>query len=102
MWIKHKHGDVFGGSSHCSTFPPSHRRNSTMSTKDLPQRELHREITTQHLEYTTPLSNTITSTREGRHKAKAKKKCLQLGDPIITNSLGDLKGSQIFLTKQRS
>jgi len=31
---------------------------------------LHRGITTQHLEYTTPLSNTTTSTQEARHKAK--------------------------------
>ena len=72
-----------------------------MSTQDLPQRDLHRGITTQHLEYTTPLSNPNTSTQEGRHIVKAKKS-LQLGDPMITNTLGDLKGSQIiFLTKQR-
>ena len=31
---------------------------------------LHRRITTLHLEYTTPLSNTTTSTQEARHKAK--------------------------------
>ena len=46
---------------------------------------------------------TITFTQEGRHKVKAKKKGLQLSDLMITNSLGDLKGSPtIFLTKIRS
>jgi len=45
-----------------------------MSTEDLPQRDLRRGITTQHWEYTTPLSNTISSAQEARDKAKAKKK----------------------------
>jgi len=31
--------------NHCSTSPPSHRRISTMSTKDLPQKDLRWEIT---------------------------------------------------------
>ena len=36
-----------------------------MSTQDLPQRDLHQGIIILHLEYTTPLSITITSTQEG-------------------------------------
>jgi len=41
-----------------------------MSTQDFPPRDLLWGITTLHLEYTTPLSNTTTSTQEARHKAK--------------------------------
>ena len=33
-----------------------------MFTQGLPQRDIHQGITTLHLEYTTPLSNTTTST----------------------------------------
>ena len=44
--------------------PCLHTEGSTMSTQDLPQRDLHWEITTQHREYTTPLSTTQTSTQE--------------------------------------
>ena len=66
------------------------------STKGPPLRNYN-----SNWEYTAPFSNTITFTQEGRHKAK--EKSLQLGDPMITNSLGDLKGSQIiFLSKTRS
>ena len=46
--------------------PSFNRRIFTTSTQDLPQRNLHRGITTLNLEYTTPLSNTITSTQEGQ------------------------------------
>ena len=60
--IKHKQQDMFRDSSHCSTFPPSHRRIFTMYTQDLPQRDIHQGITALNLEYTTPLSDTITST----------------------------------------
>ena len=74
--IKCKYRDMLRGSSHYSTSPPSYRRISTMSTQDLPQRALHRGITTQHLEYITLLSNTITSIQEVRHKPK-QRKCLQ-------------------------
>ena len=49
---------MFRGSSYCSTSPPSHRKISTMSTQDLPQRDLHQRITTLYLECTTPLSST--------------------------------------------
>ena len=42
-------------------------------------------------------------TREKAQSQSKGKKGLQLGDPMITNSLGVLKGSQmIFLTRQRS
>ena len=36
----------------------------------LPQRDLNREIITQHQEYKTPLSNTVTFTQEGGTKSK--------------------------------
>ena len=40
QWIKRKQQDMFRGSSHCSTFPPSHRRIFTKSyTQDFPHRE---------------------------------------------------------------
>ena len=44
--FKPKYKDIFRDLSHCSTSPPSHRIIFTMSTKDLPQRDLHRGITT--------------------------------------------------------
>ena len=75
---KRKKEDMFGSSSHYSMSPPSHREIFTMFTHDLPQRDLHRGITTQHLDYTTPLSKIIISIQEGRHKAKAKKNVYNL------------------------
>ena len=57
-----------------------------MSTHDFSQRDLRREITTLHWEYTTPLSQTQTSTQEVDTKPK-QRKGLQLGDLMITNSL---------------
>ena len=56
--------------SHCSTSPPSHKRIFTMSTQDLPQGTSTKNLINTNLEYTTPLSNTTTSTQEARHKAK--------------------------------
>ena len=65
-----------------------------MSTQDLPQRELHQEITTQYLEYTTPLSNTNTSTQEVGTKPTQRKRNT-LGDhKDHKQSLGDLERSQ--------
>ena len=68
-----------------------------MSTKDLPQRDLHQGIT-MIINWITQLQLSHTSTQEGRHKAKHKaKKKLQLGDhldhkqelgdPMITNKI---------------
>ena len=92
---------MFRGSSHCSTSLPSHKRISTMSTQNLPQKDLHRGITTLYWEYTTPLSNTNTSTQEARHKAKVKKKFTTWWSNDHKLSLGDLEGSQtIFSQKQ--
>ena len=51
---KYKHKYMFRGSSYCSASVPSYRRIFTMSTKDLPRRDLHWEITTANNEYTTP------------------------------------------------
>ena len=43
------------GLSHRSTSPSSHRKISTMFTKDLPQRDLHRGITpSTNKKYITP------------------------------------------------
>ena len=39
QWIKHKKQDMFRDSSHCSTFPPSHRRIFTIC----PHRTFHKE-----------------------------------------------------------
>jgi len=71
-----------------------------MSTQDLSQRDLHRGITTQHLEYTTPLKNNHLYTR-GKAQCQSKEKGLQLGDPMITNSLGDLKGSLTIFSQNK-
>ena len=92
--IKCKHKDMFRDSSHCATSPPLDRRIFTMSTQELPQRDLHRGITTQHREYTT-LSLLHTSTQEGGTKQR---KRLQLGDHLdYKQSLDDHKGSQTKL-----
>ena len=58
QWINHKHRDIFRGSIHCSTSPPSHRRISTISsTKGLPTQGTSTEdLGNTNLEYTTPLS----------------------------------------------
>ena len=69
QWIKHKHQDMFRGSSHCSTFPPSHRRIFTISsTQDFPHREPPLRIWTNTIRSTQLLSPTnTTSTQEARH-----------------------------------
>ena len=87
---KHKYENMFRGSSHCSTFPPSHRKISTMFTKNLPQRNLHWGITTykqgvhnsnSHI----PLHKRVgTKSREKYHLVITK----------ITNNISDLKRSQ--------
>jgi len=41
QWIKCKHRDMFRGSNHCSTSPPSHRRIFTnASTQDFSHKNL--------------------------------------------------------------
>ena len=50
--------------------PPSYKRISTTSTRASHKGNLYRGFTITNLEYTTPLSNTTTSTQETRHKAK--------------------------------
>ena len=81
---KRKHKDMFRGSSHRSTSPPSHRRISIMSTKNL-----HKETSTEEYNLqigSTQLQLSHTSTQEGRHKGKHKaKKKIQVGDPMIIN-----------------
>ena len=52
---------------------------------------LHRGITTLHLEYTTPLSNTTTSTQEVRHKVKT----------TITSTQEGWLQSQITITSHK-
>ena len=79
---------MFRDSSHCFTSPPSHRRISTTSTQDLPQRDLHRGITTQHREYTTPLSQHKHLYTRGKVQSLVQsKKEIKLSGPMITNSL---------------
>ena len=75
---------------------PSDRRISTMSIHDLPQRDLDREITAQHREYSTPLSNTNLYTRGG-HLANYKAKKNTFGDhKDHKHSFVDLERSKII------
>ena len=91
---KRKHKDMFRGSSHCSTSPPSHRMISTMSIEDLPQRDLHWEIYNLQIR-STHLELSHTSTQEGTHKAKHKVKKITTWWSLRSQTrLGDLKRSQ--------
>ena len=85
--FKRKYKDMFRGSSHYSTSPPSHRRISIMSTQDLLQRDFYWGITTQHKDYTTHLSTqSPPHKREGTSLAQSKEE-IKPGDSKITNSL---------------
>ena len=64
QWIKRKHQDIFRGSNHCSTSPPSHRRISTKaSTQDFPHREPPLRIWVIQTQSTQLHSQTTTSTK---------------------------------------
>ena len=63
-WIKHKHRDMFRGSSHCSTSPASHRRIFIIaSTQDFSHREPPLRIwanTTRSTQLLSPTNTTYT------------------------------------------
>ena len=60
QWINRKQQDMFRGSNHCSTSPPSHRRIFTISsTQDFPHREPPLRIQANITRSTQLLSQTI-------------------------------------------
>ena len=61
---------MFRGSSHCSTSPLHTEEFSLVHTGPPTKGTSTEEFTITNLEYTTPPSNTTTSTKEARHKAK--------------------------------
>ena len=71
--VKRKHKDMFRDSSHSSMFQLSHKRISTMSTKDLPQRASTEELQLTHKEYTTPTLTPLHK-REGKNQAQSKER----------------------------
>ena len=62
--VKCKHKDMFLGSSHCSTFPPSHRRIFTiLSAQDFPHKEPPLriwQIQTRSIQLLSPTNNLYT------------------------------------------
>ena len=68
QWIKRKYQDMFRDLSHCSTFPPSHRRIFNTSTRDL-----HKGTSTKELQLNTGSTQLLSLTQTPLHKREGTK-----------------------------
>ena len=102
--IKRKHRDMFRGSNHHST-PLLHTEGSQLSTigsstQGTPSRNYNLQPWSTQLQLShlyTRGSNNHLYTRWSTRQRKE----IQLSDPMITNTLGDLKGSQTIFSQNK-
>jgi len=79
--------------------PRLHTEEFQLSTKNLPQRNLHWEITITNREETTPLSFSSIQ-EEGTKPSIKQRKEIQLSDPMMTNLLVISKDYKQFFSQK--